>query len=219
MGNFNIRLIGRISEIHDRIAFLETTKGSQVKFNLTDTVTRISEGDIVTFLSAKHIASDIGVPMGGFVHEGVYTKIPFDCQILSIFDYEEVRVMKRVIERTLTEQRTQYRIFHRDDFTCKCCGKKAIYALKASFRHEKATWKFYTEDWSPLTIDHIHPASKGGPNHHTNYQTMCQICNFAKGDTVEGEEVKEEVKMPSMIEKFEARKLKAEQLKAEVYGG
>lgn len=33
-----------------------------------------------------------------------------------------------------------------------------------------------------MTKDHIIPASKGGKNHQSNYQTMCTICNGIKGD-------------------------------------
>jgi len=32
-----------------------------------------------------------------------------------------------------------------------------------------------------MTKDHILPASKGGKNHHDNFQTMCTICNGIKG--------------------------------------
>ena len=39
-----------------------------------------------------------------------------------------------------------------------------------------------------LTIDHIHPKSKGGGNTMENYQLMCKICNEDKSDSVNGEE-------------------------------
>lgn len=45
----------------------------------------------------------------------------------------------------------------------------------------------YSEDDCLMTIDHIHPASKGGPNTIDNYQMMCRICNTNKGATVPGE--------------------------------
>jgi 5-methylcytosine-specific restriction endonuclease McrA len=31
-------------------------------------------------------------------------------------------------------------------------------------------------------VDHIHPKSKGGPNHPSNYCLACQPCNLAKKD-------------------------------------
>ncbi len=35
-----------------------------------------------------------------------------------------------------------------------------------------------------MNIDHIHPKSKGGVNHISNYQLMCQECNSKKGNYV-----------------------------------
>lgn len=35
-----------------------------------------------------------------------------------------------------------------------------------------------------MTIDHIHPKSKGGRNHVSNYQAMCKICNEIKSDNI-----------------------------------
>jgi len=36
-----------------------------------------------------------------------------------------------------------------------------------------------------LTKDHIIPKSKGGSNTLDNYQTMCSLCNWSKGDSYE----------------------------------
>lgn len=55
------------------------------------------------------------------------------------------------------------RVFARDGYTCVRCGE----------RRPKL-----------LTVDHIHPKSKGGTNAMDNLQTLCEPCNVAKGDTV-----------------------------------
>ena len=36
-----------------------------------------------------------------------------------------------------------------------------------------------------MTIDHIHPKSKGGKNSIENYQPMCLVCNNLKSDNIE----------------------------------
>lgn len=45
----------------------------------------------------------------------------------------------------------------------------------------------FSEDDCMMTIDHIHPQSKGGPSEIVNYQMMCRVCNINKGDKVAGE--------------------------------
>ena len=36
-----------------------------------------------------------------------------------------------------------------------------------------------------MTIDHILPKSKGGPNELSNYQMLCTVCNRNKGNKIE----------------------------------
>jgi len=52
----------------------------------------------------------------------------------------------------------RWEVWERDNFTCKRCGSKRR-----------------------LTIDHIHPESKGGKAELDNLQTLCKPCNSAKG--------------------------------------
>jgi len=53
----------------------------------------------------------------------------------------------------------KWKVFNRDNFTCKTCGKR--------------------ED---LEIDHIRPVTKGGKDNIENLQTLCKRCNVKKGN-------------------------------------
>jgi hypothetical protein len=48
-------------------------------------------------------------------------------------------------------------VFERDEFRCKHCGTQ-----------------------KSLSIDHVHPESKGGPTTFENLQTLCRSCNSKK---------------------------------------
>lgn len=56
-------------------------------------------------------------------------------------------------------QKKRWAVFKRDGYRCRNC----------SAEHD-------------LTVDHIHPRSKGGTNNLDNLQTLCARCNSAKGN-------------------------------------
>jgi 5-methylcytosine-specific restriction endonuclease McrA len=60
-------------------------------------------------------------------------------------------------------QPTRKNIFRRDNHTCQYCGHKS-------------------KDPSRLTIDHVHPKSKGGDSSWTNLVTACPKCNGKKSN-------------------------------------
>lgn len=55
---------------------------------------------------------------------------------------------------------TRKNLMHRDKYTCQYCGKKG---------HD-------------LTIDHIHPKSRGGKDEWENVVVACVRCNVGKGN-------------------------------------
>lgn len=61
----------------------------------------------------------------------------------------------------------RFEVFARDLFTCQYCGRRPPDVV--------------------LECDHIHPASKGGPNELINLTTSCFDCNRGKRDKVLGE--------------------------------
>lgn len=54
---------------------------------------------------------------------------------------------------------SRFNIYRRDEYKCLYCGSKEA-----------------------LTLDHVLPKSKGGPNSWTNLATCCMRCNVVKGD-------------------------------------
>jgi hypothetical protein len=56
----------------------------------------------------------------------------------------------------------RFRVFRRDSFTCRYCGRKAPSV--------------------PLHVDHIKPWSSGGRTELANLVTACSVCNLGKGD-------------------------------------
>jgi hypothetical protein len=52
-------------------------------------------------------------------------------------------------------------VFARDNFNCVVCG-----------------------DTENLTVDHIHPVSRGGSDDLENLQTLCKSCNSRKGNRI-----------------------------------
>lgn len=81
----------------------------------------------------------------------------------SCFVKEHRRSNKVYYSRT-APQHLRLRIFERDNFTCKICGK-----------HKD---NFTKEEW--LEADHIHAWEDGGQTTFKNLQTVCNKCNIAK---------------------------------------
>lgn len=80
-------------------------------------------------------------------------------------------------------------VFLRDNFTCQKCGYREV---------------FRESPWLPilrkLHCDHIIPLSRSGETEISNLQTLCEKCNRAKGNRLEGEE---RVPVPARLSKRE----------------
>jgi hypothetical protein len=82
----------------------------------------------------------------------------------------------------------RYMTFYQKGTTCVCCGKEGVYFRLDVDRNGNNSeirrhFNLYAEDGTLMTKDHIVPKSKGGRDHVSNMQTMCQPCNKAKGAT------------------------------------
>lgn len=75
------------------------------------------------------------------------------------WDIEDPWVTRRKAKRkAVITQTLRTQVFERDEYRCIVCTT-----------HTK------------LTVDHIHPESKGGATELDNLQTLCQSCNSSKG--------------------------------------
>lgn len=80
------------------------------------------------------------------------------------------------------------KIFYKKGLVCVTCGVIGkFFALekdKSGSLHLNL-YGYNDDDEVLITVDHIVPKSKGGPNSMINYQTMCKICNENKADSDE----------------------------------
>lgn len=68
-----------------------------------------------------------------------------------------VRKSARIIEQGIT-----WKVFHRDGYRCRYCGKQGI----------------------PMTVDHLVLWEDGGPSIEENLLTSCRRCNKTRGNTL-----------------------------------
>jgi 5-methylcytosine-specific restriction endonuclease McrA len=77
------------------------------------------------------------------------------------------------------------KIFYKKGLQCSNCGVSGyFFALerdKGGGQHLDL-YGYIDDEEVLMTIDHIVPKSKGGPNELINYQVMCKICNEMKAD-------------------------------------
>ncbi len=72
-----------------------------------------------------------------------------------------IRILKMIRRnRTTTVSFSKKNILRRDDYTCQYCGHSG----------------------NLLTVDHIHPKSRGGKSSWTNVVVACKPCNLKKGN-------------------------------------
>lgn len=97
----------------------------------------------------------------------------FGYKILKVFPLSELEKHKK-------HRRLQ--VYYYKGISCVVCG---VTATHIALGEDKAGGKhldLYDDLGNALTVDHVIPRSKGGPNRLDNYQTMCKCCNQLKGN-------------------------------------
>lgn len=82
-------------------------------------------------------------------------------------------------------------LIDRDGAYCQNCKLEPKYFASGKDKSNRWHLDLYGEkdnEIHMLTIDHVHPKSKGGKNEISNYQLLCKICNEEKGDIMDGDE-------------------------------
>jgi 5-methylcytosine-specific restriction endonuclease McrA len=76
----------------------------------------------------------------------------------------------------------RYATFYQKGCKCARCGKEGTYfQLDSGDQPERRHFNLYAADGTLITKDHIVPKKHGGKDTVDNMQTMCVICNRAKG--------------------------------------
>jgi|AntRauTorckE6833_2_1112554.scaffolds.fasta_scaffold00137_40 hypothetical protein len=85
----------------------------------------------------------------------------------------------------------RYRNYKYNSLECSCCGVKGLFfclekAKRGLYKYRQPHFNLYglVAENEPImmTIDHITPKSLGGSNDVDNLHTMCEKCNFKKGN-------------------------------------
>jgi 5-methylcytosine-specific restriction endonuclease McrA len=80
----------------------------------------------------------------------------------------------------------RFKVFYHKGCTCVTCGIVGTRVIETGQINKRGFVisfhiDLYTEDLQLITVDHIHPKSKGGGNELENLQPMCENCNSKKG--------------------------------------
>ncbi len=107
-----------------------------------------------------------------------------------LFEPDKRKAMVMINGDKIKGNSQRFQTFFTKGLKCACCGIEGKYFGKdKTFSDARYHLNLYALDESGnevlMTKDHIIPRSKGGANHISNYQTMCERCNQEKGNDIE----------------------------------
>jgi 5-methylcytosine-specific restriction endonuclease McrA len=92
---------------------------------------------------------------------------------------------------TVYTRSLRYMTFYQKGCKCCVCGKEGTHFTlddSGSDNPLRRHFNLRADDGTLMTKDHIIPKSRGGRDHISNMQTMCCVCNKAKGNYMDGDE-------------------------------
>ena len=107
-----------------------------------------------------------------------------------LFEPEDKKAMVVINGDKIKGNSQRFQTFFTKGCKCVVCGIEGKYFAKERHLKDKSYHlNLYAVDDNGdeilMTKDHILPRSKGGIDDISNYQTMCKLCNEAKGNKLE----------------------------------
>ena len=125
------------------------------------------------------------------IRNGVYSIDEVRNKVKNVLFEKDKRNAKIDFDGDLIKGNSQrYQTFFTKGCKCVVCGIEGKYFAKERHLQDKTYHlNLYAVDDNGneilMTKDHILPRSKGGIDDISNYQTMCKLCNEAKGNKLE----------------------------------
>lgn len=127
----------------------------------------------------------------GLIRKEIYSIDEVRNKVKNVLFEKDKRNAKVDFDGDLIKGNSQrYQTFFTKGCKCVVCGIEGKYFAKERHLQDKTYHlNLYAVDDNGdeilMTKDHIMPRSKGGIDDISNYQTMCKLCNEAKGNKLE----------------------------------